>query len=131
MSDCGARQRRGGDQESRNDELAVQAHVQFSSSFGLIRPEGQPGGPDTDSTPVLLPGSCSVAVKADTLSLTAFEVCMFAWMAVTYFILFAAHPPEASSIVFWFMMQIGMLLGFATTCPADWLLVKLGVKMGM
>jgi hypothetical protein len=71
------------------------------------------------------------AVKADTLSLTAFEVGMFAWMALTYFVLFAAHRPEASTIVFWFMMQIGMVLGFATTYPANWLLVKWGVKMGM
>jgi hypothetical protein len=71
------------------------------------------------------------AVKADTLSLTAFEVGMFAWMAVTYFVLFTAHPPGASSIVFWFMMQIGMLLGFGTTYPANWLLVKWGIKMGM
>lgn len=71
------------------------------------------------------------AVKADTLSLIAFEIGMFAWMAVTYFVLFIGHRPEAWSIVFWFMMQIGMLLGFATTYPANWLLVKWGVKMGM
>lgn len=71
------------------------------------------------------------AMKADTLSLVAFELGMFAWMAVTYFVLFSAHRPEASTIVFWFMMQIGMVLGFATTYPANWLLVKWGVKMGM
>jgi hypothetical protein len=76
-------------------------------------------------------GALLDAVKADTLSLTAFEVGMFAWMAVTYFVLFAAHRPEASTIVFWFMMQIGMVLGFATTYPANWLLVKWGVKTGM
>lgn len=71
------------------------------------------------------------AVKADTLSLTAFEVGMFAWMVLVYFLLLAAHRPDASTIVFWFMMQIGMLLGFATTYPANWLLVRWGIKAGM
>jgi hypothetical protein len=71
------------------------------------------------------------AVKADTLALTAFEVGLFAWMAVAYFVLFATHRPEASTVVFWFMMQIGMVLGFLTTYPANWLLVRWGVKSGM
>lgn len=71
------------------------------------------------------------AVKADTLSLTAFEVGMFAWMAVIYFLALSAHRPDASSIVFWFVMQIGMVLGFLTTYPANWLLVRWGVKSGM
>lgn len=71
------------------------------------------------------------AVKADTLSLTAFEVGMFAWMAVIWFLLMATNRPDASSIVFWFMMQIGMLLGFLTTYPANWLLVRRGVKSAM
>lgn len=71
------------------------------------------------------------AVKADTLSLTAFEVGMFAWMPVIWFLLMATNRPDASSIVFWFMMQIGMVLGFLTTYPANWLLVRWGVKSAM
>ena len=71
------------------------------------------------------------AVKADTLSLTAFEIGMFAWMAVIWFVLIPTQRPDSSSVVFWFMMQIGMMLGFATTYPANWLLVKWGVKSGM
>jgi hypothetical protein len=70
-------------------------------------------------------------VKADTLSLTAFEIGMFAWMAVIWFVLMPMQRPDSSSVVFWFMMQIGMVLGFATTYPANWLLVKWGVKSGM
>lgn len=69
------------------------------------------------------------AVKADTLSLVAFEVGMFGWMAVVAFGLGRLYSP--TSIVFWFAMQIGMLLGFATTFPANWLLIKAGVKSGM
>ena len=45
------------------------------------------------------------AVKADTLTLTAFEVGLFGWMAVTYFVLFATQPPDASTVVFWFMSK--------------------------
>lgn len=71
------------------------------------------------------------AVKADTLSLIAFEVGMFAWMALTYFLMLPAHRPDASNIAFWFNMQIGMILGFLTTYPANWLLVRWGVKSGM
>jgi hypothetical protein len=71
------------------------------------------------------------AVKADTLSLIAFEAGMFAWMAVSYFLLFPEHSPDPSRSVFWFMMQVGMILGFLTTYPANWLLVKWGVKSGM
>jgi len=71
------------------------------------------------------------AIKADTLSLVAFEVGMFAWMAVVYFVLLRQQRPEPSSMTFWFMMQIAMVLGFITTYPANWLLVKWGIKRGM
>jgi uncharacterized protein DUF4396 len=70
------------------------------------------------------------AIKADTLSLVAFEVGMFGWMAAARFWLLHEEPVP-SSIVFWFMMQIGMIVGFVTTYPANWLLVKWGVKSGM
>ncbi|HEX4079612.1 MAG TPA: DUF4396 domain-containing protein [Rhizomicrobium sp.] len=62
------------------------------------------------------------AVKADTLSLIAFEVGMFGWMALVHYLLLPGHP-GADTIVFWFMMQIAMVLGFLTTYPANWLLV--------
>jgi hypothetical protein len=71
------------------------------------------------------------AVRADTLSLSAFEVGMFAWMALVFYVLLPAHPPEPSSVVFWLMMQVGMALGFLTTYPANWLLIRAGIKAGM
>jgi hypothetical protein len=71
------------------------------------------------------------AVKADTLSLVAYEIGMFGWMAVVYFLLMPAHPLDPTMAVFWFMMQIGMILGFMTTYPANWLLVRWGVKSAM
>src|SRR5216684_1966154 len=70
------------------------------------------------------------AVKADTLSLIAFEVGMFSWMAFARYVLLP-QPVAPNSVVFWFMMQIGLIFGFLTTYPANWLLVKWGIKSGM
>lgn len=70
------------------------------------------------------------AIKADTLSLVAFEVGMFGWMAVVALLLIG-KPLEPTTIQFWFMMQIGMVLGFITTFPANWLLISARVKPGM
>ena len=50
------------------------------------------------------------AIKADTLSLNAFEIGLFAWMAVVY--LQFVPRPDVTSPTCWFMMQIGMVLGF-------------------
>lgn len=70
------------------------------------------------------------AVKADALSLTAFEVGLFGWMAQMRFVFF--HPAlKPDSPVFWFMMQIGVVIGFATTFPMNWFLVKVGIKEAM
>ena len=71
------------------------------------------------------------AIKADTLSLIAFEVGMFLWMALAYFLFLRAARPDAFCIVFWLLMQVGMVLGFLTTYPANWLLLKWGIKRGM
>ncbi|MGH2409366.1 MAG: DUF4396 domain-containing protein, partial [Chloroflexota bacterium] len=70
------------------------------------------------------------AVKADTLSLTAFEVGLFGWMALMAFVFFHS-PMRPDSVVYWFMMQIGMIIGFATSYPMNWVLVRRGVKEGM
>ena len=47
------------------------------------------------------------AVKADTLSLVAWQIGMYGWMALATFELFG-HEFHKSSRVFWFMMQIAM-----------------------
>lgn len=69
------------------------------------------------------------AIKADTLSLTFFEVGLFGWMAIAHFLLFPALQPNDPT--FWFMMQIGMMLGFLTSYPINWWLVKIGLKEAM
>lgn len=70
------------------------------------------------------------AIKADTLSLVAFEVGMFGWMALVSLVFFSS-PPEPDSPIFWLMMQIAMMLGFLTSFPANWVLVRKGVKHAM
>lgn len=70
------------------------------------------------------------AIKADTLSLIAFEMGLFGWMAVVQKILFV-HAAQPDNPVFWFMMQIGMVVGFITAYPANWWLVREGIKHAM
>lgn len=71
------------------------------------------------------------AIRADTLSIVAFQMGLFAWMALTYYVIFPKphlHPTEA---VFWFMMQVGMILGYFTSYPANIFLLKLRWKEKM
>jgi hypothetical protein len=71
------------------------------------------------------------AVKSDTLSILTFEIGLFAWMALTFFVFFPhphLNPTEAG---YWFMMQIGMILGFFTSYPMNRWLIKAGWKGAM
>ncbi|GED22287.1 DUF4396 domain-containing protein [Halomonas halmophila] len=70
------------------------------------------------------------AVKADTLSLIAFQMGMYLWMLIALSV-FLDGTMHASSPVFWFMMQIAMLVGFITSYPANWALVTRGIKHAM
>ncbi len=70
------------------------------------------------------------AIKADSWSLIAFEIGMFGWMAIVHYLLFTT-PPKPHEPTYWFMMQIAMILGFLTSYPANWLLVKKGIKEAM
>lgn len=67
------------------------------------------------------------SLKADTISLIAFEVGMFAWMAFSNLVLF--HPKlEPVEPAYWLMMQVAMLVGFLTAYPANWWLIRRGFK---
>ena len=74
------------------------------------------------------------AIKADSLSLIAWQVGMYAFMAVAHFWIFqqgfhvrlGAGMPE-----FWFMMQIAMICGFATSFPVNLILLRTGLKDAM
>ena len=70
------------------------------------------------------------AVKADALSLTAWQLGMYGWMAIATFAVFG-YEIERNSPVFWFMMQIAMLFGFVTSYPVNWWLVRSDIKEKM
>jgi hypothetical protein len=71
------------------------------------------------------------AVKADTLSLVAFELGLFGWMAVMQFVLFPDPHLAPDHAAYWFLMQIGMVIGFLTSYPANVWLVRRGIKEAM
>ena len=74
------------------------------------------------------------AVKADTLSLTSWQLGMYGFMAIAHFWIFGAvlnATLEVASVEFWFMMQIAMLCGFATSYPVNWWLIRKGIKEKM
>lgn len=72
------------------------------------------------------------AAKADVASLTSFEIGLFAWMALMAFVLFPApHRLHPNSPVYWFLMQVGMVIGFATAWPTNTWLIRRGIKEAM
>jgi hypothetical protein len=72
------------------------------------------------------------AARADFLSLTCFEIGLFGWMALMTFVFFPApHHLMPTSAAFWFLMQIGMIIGYFTSWPANVWLVKRGIKVPM
>lgn len=72
------------------------------------------------------------AAKADVLSLTAFEVGLFGWMALTFFVFFPSpHHLHPDSAAYWFLMQIGMIAGFFTAWPVNTWLIRRGIKEAM
>jgi len=71
------------------------------------------------------------AARADTLSIAMFEIGMFGWMAISYFLLFPSPHLNPGMAVFWFMMQIAMIAGFFTAIPANAWLIRKGWKEKM
>jgi hypothetical protein len=78
-------------------------------------------------------GLCA-AMKADTLSLAAWQIGMYGFMAIAYFKIFRdwlGIDLKVNSLEFWFAMQIAMLFGFATAYPVNWWLLRTGLKDAM
>lgn len=71
------------------------------------------------------------AFKADFFSLLSWQIGMYAWMAIVHFVLFVHYPLPKDTWVFWFMMQIAMLIGFFCAYPMNVLLIRAGIKKGM
>lgn len=74
------------------------------------------------------------ALKSDTLSLTAWQIGMYGFMAFGQFYLFGhllGVVPETDTPEFWFMMQLAMIAGFITSYPVNWWLIRIGIKEEM
>lgn len=74
------------------------------------------------------------AIKADALSLTAWQIGMYGFMAIAHFWLFGAvlgAKLETPTVEFWFMMQLAMLAGLATSFPVNAWLIRRGIKEAM
>jgi hypothetical protein len=74
------------------------------------------------------------ALKADTLSLAAWQIGMYGLMAIAQFWFFRGvfnANIDASMSEFWFAMQIAMIAGFSTSYPVNWWLLRAGLKEKM
>ncbi|KAI6826313.1 hypothetical protein KC332_g11893 [Hortaea werneckii] len=73
------------------------------------------------------PKSVWRAAKADILSLTSFEIGCFGWM-VAFQVGIFGYRLGMATWTYWWMMQIGMVLGFGTAMPVNWWLISQGIK---
>ncbi len=71
-----------------------------------------------------------LAVRADTLSILAFEVGLFAGMAIYNLAIWDPALPHDSA-TYWMMMQLSMILGFFTAMPVNAWLISKGWKEHM
>ena len=71
------------------------------------------------------------AIRADTLSIVAFQLGLFGWMAIYELVIWPHHSIHINSPDFWFQMQIGMIIGFFTAYPVNRWLLKKGFKEKM
>lgn len=68
-----------------------------------------------------------VSLTVDIWSLTSFQVGMYAWLLAVYYMFHGQL--NAGSVIFWFMMQIGLTIGLLTTYPVNYILIKKGIKV--
>ncbi|MFR9498390.1 MAG: DUF4396 domain-containing protein [Rikenellaceae bacterium] len=80
-----------------------------------------------------LPASAIIkrAIKADFLSLSAWQVGMYCWMYLLIFHFKCIEPHTALTGDYWFAMQQAMLAGFILALPMNYLLIRAGVKSVM
>lgn len=74
------------------------------------------------------------AVKADTLSLTSWQIGMYGMMGLAHFWIFPqffSTSINPTMPAFWFVMQIAMIAGFITAYPVNWWLITKGIKERM
>jgi Domain of unknown function (DUF4396) len=70
------------------------------------------------------------AIKADTLSIISFQLGPFGCTAL-YHLVFFKPPLTVAGPTYWFMMQIGTIIGFFTAWPVNTWLIRVGCKEKM
>ena len=74
------------------------------------------------------------AVKADSLSLAAWQIGMYCSMGFLQFAVFewefGARAP-VNSVEFWAAMQLAMTAGFIASYPMNWWLIRAGIREPM
>jgi hypothetical protein len=70
------------------------------------------------------------AIKVDTLSIVAFQVGLFAGMAIYQKLIWSPSLDKATA-TYWMMMQLSMILGFFTAMPVNNWLINKGLKEKM
>lgn len=70
------------------------------------------------------------ALKIDFLSLTCWQIGMYALSYLFFFVIFP-DPFPRTSYSFWFIMQLAMCAGFICAYPMNYFLVKKGIKPAM
>ncbi len=74
------------------------------------------------------------AVKADTLSIAAWQLGVHGLMALVQLVVAPARlggRSPVASVQPWAVMQVAMLLGFVTSAPANAWLLRRGIKEPM
>jgi hypothetical protein len=71
-----------------------------------------------------------LAIRADTFSILAFQLGLFGWMAISHFLLWN-EPLKINTPAHWWMMQVGMVIGFFTAWPVNRWLIRKGWKEKM
>jgi hypothetical protein len=69
-----------------------------------------------------------IVVKADLLTVSAFELALLVWLVLVDHLIFPTVL-RANNPVFWFMLQIGLIIGFFAAWPASSWLIRRGVKV--
>lgn len=67
-------------------------------------------------------------VKADLLTVSTFELALLVWLMLVDHLVFSADL-RPNNPVFWFILQIGLIIGFFSAWPASSWLIRHGVKV--
>jgi hypothetical protein len=69
-----------------------------------------------------------IVVKADLLTVSAFELALLVWLALAHDLVFPTVL-RVNNPVFWFILQIGLIIGFFAAWPASSWLIRRGVNV--